>query len=63
MKHIPGRCPKCNSENIEYGNSEHYDNSVGYQFQCLDCKFQGEEIANLTFACFLDEDGNEVPED
>ena len=27
MKHTPGRCPKCNSGNLDYGTMETYDSS------------------------------------
>lgn len=62
MKHTPGHCPKCNSENIIYGNMEVYDESIGYHLYCNDCDFEGEEIANLTFSHFQDIDGNEIEE-
>lgn len=62
MKHSPGRCPNCNSEHIDYGPSENYDNSIGFPFDCLDCGFVGEEIANVTFSHFEDDEGNEITE-
>lgn len=62
MKHSPGHCPKCNSDQIEYGSSEILDDCIAYEMECCDCEFTGYELDNISFNCFLDEDRNEVSE-
>jgi predicted nucleic-acid-binding Zn-ribbon protein len=55
-----GLCPKCGSENLDYSISELHDSSLEYPFQCENCGFEGAEWYNLEFACFTDNNGNEV---
>lgn len=51
----PGRCPECGSDNLDWHDSETYDNSMGYRFTCGDCEHEDEEIYNLEFAGFKSE--------
>lgn len=38
-----GKCPKCNSMNLEYGVAENVDGMmIYYPYTCLDCQQQGE---------------------
>jgi hypothetical protein len=47
---MQGRCPKCQSDNLEYGNSEIEGESLGYEFECRDCGCEGIEWYNLTYS-------------
>jgi predicted nucleic-acid-binding Zn-ribbon protein len=44
-----GKCPKCGSENLEWGNTEIDGEGLGYEFECNDCGCQGTEWYNLTY--------------
>mgnify|MGYP006278431849 CR=1 FL=1 len=55
-----GKCPKCESENLEYGVLEPTDMSVYYPVTCKDCGFTGREWYDLNFSGFTDKNGNEV---
>lgn len=58
-----GKCPKCNSMNLEYGVAENVDGMmIYYPYTCLDCQQQGEEWYDLTFSGHnaILEDGNKV---
>lgn len=44
------KCPKCNSDNITYGNSTLDGESMGYQAQCDDCKTKFTEWYNLEYS-------------
>ena len=55
-----GRCPKCGSDNIDWGDNEQYDNQIAYEFECCDCGFEGKEWANIEFVGFTDLENNEI---
>jgi len=44
-----GICNWCGSNNIEYGDIEHYDNQVCYEYSCNDCDRDGQEVYNEIF--------------
>lgn len=45
----PGQCYNCGSQNISYGETETYDESVGYKYHCEECDSDGEELYSLHF--------------
>jgi hypothetical protein len=45
-----GLCPKCGKEELEYGNSEPEDNSLFYEFTCLNCGCVGREYYTLEYS-------------
>jgi len=53
-------CPKCGSENLNYGDSEPIDEEYVYEFTCDNCGFEGKEWYKMTFLCYTDNDGNEI---
>ena len=60
MKHEQGICPKCGSDGLTYGNTEKFDNTLGYLYRCESCGFTGIEWYNLHFTEHTDPDGNRV---
>lgn len=45
-----GKCPKCGSENLEYGSLELEDGDViYYSFTCPDCKTTGKEWYSIEY--------------
>lgn len=44
-----GVCPKCKSENLEYGNSEIDGDCIFYEFECRDCGCCATECYDLVF--------------
>jgi hypothetical protein len=42
-------CPKCGSDNLEYGNMETDGECLGYEFECNDCGCCGTEWYKLEF--------------
>ncbi len=55
-----GKCPKCGQEDLDYGEAEIDDQSLGYLCKCRSCGFEGTEWYYLEFVGFNDEDGNEI---
>ena len=55
-----GRCPKCDSDNLEYSTSGLQDTQLYYPVECKDCGFVGREWHNLKFTGFTDNDGNDL---
>ena len=49
-----GKCPKCGSENLEWGNTEIDGEGLGYEFECNDCGCQGTEWYSLTYVETID---------
>ena len=46
---VMGACPKCGSENIEYGDTNISGDCLGYEFECQDCGCQATEWYDLTY--------------
>ncbi len=45
-----GKCPKCESENLEYGALELEDSDmIYYPFTCPDCKTTGKEWYSIEY--------------
>lgn len=44
-----GMCPKCGSDNLEYGNTELEGNYLGYEFECRQCGCEGTEWYKLVY--------------
>ena len=44
-----GHCPKCDSQNINYGCLDVSDSLVYYPIECNDCGHEDEEYYSLTF--------------
>lgn len=53
-----GRCPKCGSDELTYGNTELIGECMGYEFTCESCGAEGTEWYNLTYteSIIYDED-------
>jgi hypothetical protein len=47
-----GRCPKCGSENLSYGEPDWRDSAIDFVFNCIDCKFIGTENYTMKFTGF-----------
>lgn len=43
------RCPKCNGNNLNWGDTEDEDESRGYNFTCPDCGCYGTEWHNMNY--------------
>lgn len=58
-KNEQGKCPKCRSDNLEYGAISLEGDMAYYPYTCKDCGQQGEEWYKLEFAGHnvYDEDG------
>lgn len=56
----PGKCPKCGSENLNYGSVEIESESLMYPYDCEDCKFEGQEWYNIEFSTHFDTHENEI---
>ena len=44
-----GCCPVCQSDNIQYGDSETDVDVIKYSWSCQSCGANGNEIANIVF--------------
>jgi len=44
-----GICPKCGSDNLEYGPVEPEDESIYYPYTCQNCDFDGNEYYDVNF--------------
>ncbi len=60
LTNIQGECPKCGSDNLEYGCSKPYDNQIAYPYTCADCDFEGSERYCLSFIGHTDADGKDL---
>jgi len=47
--HIEGECPRCGSENLEYGAMERQDGMVFWPVTCNDCGAELREWWSLEF--------------
>ncbi len=45
-----GVCPKCKSEDLDYGNGYVEDESYYYEFTCNNCEASSKEWYNLTYS-------------
>lgn len=54
-----GKCPKCKSENLEYGVAE-IDLQLFYPVECKNCGFVGKEWYDIIFTGFTDANGNDI---
>ncbi|RLI63949.1 MAG: hypothetical protein DRO67_04910 [Candidatus Asgardarchaeum californiense] len=53
-----GKCPKCDSDDLDYKAIESCNSDVAsmyYPFTCNSCGFEGKEHYNLHFTGFTDE--------
>jgi hypothetical protein len=50
IKQESGVCPKCGSLNLDYGDTQHEDMTLGYEFVCNDCKCEGIEWYDLKYS-------------
>ena len=48
-----GNCPKCGSDELEYGSTEIEGDSLGYEFTCSKCGIQGVEWYYVIFSEFI----------
>ena len=55
-----GRCPKCRSEDIDYGDMTRDGERIYYPFTCANCGFRGKEWYYVEFDTMTDEEGEEV---
>lgn len=50
-----GHCPKCESEEIEYGAVEYINDGLIFPSTCQDCKLEFNEYYNLVYSCSVGE--------
>ena len=58
-----GKCPLCDSENIDFDSADIDDLSVHYPWTCDDCGAQGTESYDMEFVGHFnitDKGGNEI---
>lgn len=55
-----GNCPKCGSTDLSYDTVDLEGEQAVFPFVCNDCGFIGNEICDLDFVGFTDENGDEV---
>jgi len=60
LSNEPGVCPKCNSRNLNYGDSDIDGETLSYEYECEDCKFSGYESYDLVFTTHIDYNGVQV---
>ena len=48
-EYCPGRCPKCDSNNITYYGSEPFDDELVYDAHCEDCKIDFHEYYKVEY--------------
>lgn len=57
-----GHCPKCDSDNVDYGNTEYYDDFREHDVICKDCGLEfkeGEDMVSVSQS-YEDENGEQV---
>jgi len=54
-----GKCPRCNSFNLDYDSLEVIDDYIYYPYTCNECGFECRERYSLDFVGHFDEDGVE----
>lgn len=60
-KYKEGYCPKCNSQDLEYGDREVGDGYISWDVVCNDCKWEGLENNSIVFTGYMEEKPKEVP--
>ena len=55
-----GKCPKCNSEDLEYESSDVNGEGISYPYTCNGCGFEGMEWYDVIFSNHLTIDGNDI---
>lgn len=50
MRCTPGTCPKCGSEELDYGCLNVQDAMVYYSFSCPVCRLEAREWYDLSYA-------------
>ena len=54
---MSGVCPKCNSDEWEYEDTNICGDELGYEFECKQCGARGTEWYHLTYVeTVIDED-------
>ena len=48
-EYCAGKCPKCDSDNIEYFGSEMYDEQLVYNSHCEDCNLDFHEYYDVKY--------------
>jgi ribosomal protein S27E len=48
-KSIQGECPKCKSEQLNYGVMELCDTGIFFDVNCAKCNWEGQEWYSLAF--------------
>ena len=57
------KCPKCDSEKLEYGVMEQTGmGNIYYPVECKECGFEGKQWYDVTFSGYTDENGDDVNE-
>jgi len=56
IKSEQGVCPKCGSEDLDYGVMELMEESIFYPYTCNKCGFRGKEWYSVTFSEHQNED-------
>ena len=47
--HEQGKCPKCKSEKLDWGDKDFDGDSVAWDVMCLECDWNGVECFQMTF--------------
>tara|TARA_R100000655_G_scaffold39753_1_gene75086 strand:- start:1914 stop:2108 length:195 start_codon:yes stop_codon:yes gene_type:complete len=55
-KDCQGRCAKCGSDNIEYGNMGVDGTELWYEYDCDDCGDSGSEYYTLKYDCSISDE-------
>tara|TARA_B100001964_G_scaffold189124_1_gene210702 strand:+ start:252 stop:443 length:192 start_codon:yes stop_codon:yes gene_type:complete len=45
-----GKCPNCESVNLDYEPEQYYQDSLTYQFTCSECGLVGREWYNIEYS-------------
>lgn len=44
-----GKCPKCKSENLDWGDKDFESDSMSFDVWCNDCDWSGVEVYEMKF--------------
>ena len=50
-------CPKCEHQDLEYGERKEDGSSLAYPFTCPECGFKGYEVYGVEFSHMTNENG------